>query len=95
MLTDKKSLRARLRRLRREHVNALPASMSALLFMRPPGAVAALAGEGTTIGLYHAISGEAPTRAMPNGLPKMAGGSPFLVCGRRCADAVSGMARPV
>lgn len=62
-LTDKKSLRARLRRLRREHVNAVPASMSALLFLRPPGAVAALAGEGAVVGLYHAVSGEAPTRS--------------------------------
>lgn len=62
-MTDKKSMRARLRRLRREHVNALPASMSALLFLRPPGAVAAIAGEGAAVGLYHAVSAEAPTRS--------------------------------
>lgn len=62
-MTDKKSLRARLRRLRREHVAALPRSVSALLFLRPPGAVVALAGEGAVVGLYHAVSGEAPTRS--------------------------------
>jgi len=62
VLNDKKSLRTRLRRLRREHVAALPKAMSALLFLRPPVAVAALAAEGACVGLYHAIVGEAPTR---------------------------------
>jgi len=59
----KQTLRTHLRRLRSAHVKALPASIGALMFLRPPVAVAALAPEGATIGLYHAISGEAPTRS--------------------------------
>ncbi len=62
-MTDKSALRTRLRRLRREHVASLPKSMSALMFLRPPAMVAALAPEGTVIGLYHAIPGEAPARS--------------------------------
>lgn len=62
-MTDKSALRARLRRLRRDHVAALPKSISALMFLRPPAMVAALLPEGQTIGLYHAITGEAPTRS--------------------------------
>lgn len=37
--------------------------MSALLFLRPPTPVAALAPEGATVGLYHATPDEAPTAA--------------------------------
>lgn len=62
-MDDKKSLRTRLRRLRAEHVAALPASINALMFLRPPVAVAALAGDDAVIGLYHAVRGEAPTRS--------------------------------
>lgn len=62
-MADKHSLRARLRRLRSDHVKALPTSIGALMFLRPPVAVAALAGEGAVVGLYHAIKGEAPTRS--------------------------------
>jgi len=58
---DKKSLRKEMRQLRREHVAALPASTSALVFMRPPGALANLVPEGGTVGLYHAAGAEAPT----------------------------------
>jgi 5-formyltetrahydrofolate cyclo-ligase len=59
----KKALRTRLRRLRADHAKSLPASISALMFLRPPVAVANLAPEGAIIGLYHAIPGEAPTRS--------------------------------
>lgn len=52
-----------MRALRREHVAMLPKSVSALTFLRPPGAIAALAPEAATIGLYHAHGSEAPTRA--------------------------------
>jgi 5-formyltetrahydrofolate cyclo-ligase len=58
---DKAFLRRRLRTLRREHVEALPRSVLALMFMRPPGPVADHVLEGTTVGLYHAALHEAPT----------------------------------
>jgi len=60
---EKHKLRAAMRAERREHVAALPDSMRALLFLRPPGPVAALAPEGAMVGLYHALPNEAPTRA--------------------------------
>lgn len=61
-MDDKRSLRAAMRTQRRAHVAALPASTRALVFLRPPGAIAALAPEGATVGLYHAREAEAPTR---------------------------------
>lgn len=61
-MDDKQTLRSRLRTLRREHVAALPDSTRGLLFLRPPGPVAAMTPEGGTIGLYHALPSEAPTR---------------------------------
>lgn len=60
---DKTTLRARLRNLRRTHVSELPASMHALLFLRPPSPLVALAPEGATVGLYHATPLEAPSRS--------------------------------
>ena len=60
---QKQLLRARFRKVRREHVAALPEVTRKLLFLRPPAPIAALAGEGSTVGLYHATSDEAPTRA--------------------------------
>jgi 5-formyltetrahydrofolate cyclo-ligase len=60
---QKQLLRARFRKVRREHVAALPRATYKLLFLRPPAPIAALAGVGATVGLYHAISDEAPTRA--------------------------------
>ena len=63
IVTDKSALRTRLRRLCREHVASLPKTISALMFLRPPAMVATLLPEGRTIGLYHAITGEAPTRS--------------------------------
>lgn len=62
VLPDKDSLRTRMRKLRREHVAAIPESVSRLLFLRPPSPLAALAPEGTCVGLYQAIGAEAPTR---------------------------------
>ncbi|MFC3173370.1 5-formyltetrahydrofolate cyclo-ligase [Novosphingobium bradum] len=60
-MTDKPTLRARLRAERRAHVAALPANTRALILMRPPAPVAARVSEGTTVGLYHATANEAPT----------------------------------
>jgi len=62
-LNDKPSLRAKLAQRRREHVSALPQATTALLFLRPPAPVAALAPEGATVGFYHSIGHEAPTRS--------------------------------
>lgn len=61
-LDQKKALRAGLRKARRAHVAALDPRVRALIFMRPPAAVAALAPEGASVGLYHALPDEAPTR---------------------------------
>jgi 5-formyltetrahydrofolate cyclo-ligase len=61
-LQDKQELRAAMRSARRAHVAALPQATRALLFLRPPRAVANLAPEGSTVGLYHATAHEAPTR---------------------------------
>ena len=62
-MDEKHRLRAEMRTSRREHVAALPDSTRALLFLRPPGPIAALAPEGSVIGLYHAMANEAPTRS--------------------------------
>ncbi len=62
-MNDKQRLRAGLRGLRRDHVAALPEATNGLLFLRPPGPVAALVAEGATIGLYHSLPDEAPTRS--------------------------------
>jgi 5-formyltetrahydrofolate cyclo-ligase len=59
-LIEKKRLRAEMRERRSEHVAAIPDSMRALLFLRPPAPLAAMIPEGATIGLYHAIGAEAP-----------------------------------
>jgi 5-formyltetrahydrofolate cyclo-ligase len=60
---DKQTLRASYREARRAHVAALPESTRRLLFLRPPANVAALAPEGSLVGLYHAVGSEAPTRS--------------------------------
>jgi 5-formyltetrahydrofolate cyclo-ligase len=59
---DKAFLRRRMRTLRREHVEALPRSVLALMFSRPPGPVAERVPEGSLVGLYHAATHEVPTR---------------------------------
>ncbi len=56
----KAALRKQLRRARREHAANLPREVSALVFNRPPAAIAAMVPEGATIGLYRADAGEAP-----------------------------------
>lgn len=48
---------------RREHVASLPENVNRLMFLRPPGPVAALVPEEAAIGLYHATGDEAPTLA--------------------------------
>jgi 5-formyltetrahydrofolate cyclo-ligase len=60
-MTDKDALRRRMRALRKEHVAALPAQASALMFHRPPVPVANRVPEGATVGLYHAHGAEAPS----------------------------------
>jgi 5-formyltetrahydrofolate cyclo-ligase len=62
-LDEKQKLRAELRAARRAHVASLPDATRALLFLRPPAPVAALAPEGAVVGLYHAAPHEAPTRS--------------------------------
>lgn len=57
----KQPLRDSLRKARRDHVAALP--HRALMFRRPPAPLAALAPEGSIVGLYHPMASEAPTRA--------------------------------
>lgn len=59
----KAALRKAMRAARREHVGAIDPRMKALLFMRPPAALAALVPAGATIGLYAAVGDEAPTAA--------------------------------
>ena len=61
-MDEKKALRSTLRATRQAHVAALPAATRALVFMRPPTPVAAMVPEGQTVGLYHAVPAEAPTR---------------------------------
>ncbi len=62
-MQDKIDMRAELRARRREHVAAIPETMRGLLFLRPPGPVAAMAPAGATVGLYHAGPSEAPAGA--------------------------------
>lgn len=58
---DKAELRKHFRALRRAHVTALPKSMHALLFLRPPVPVAKIVPERAVVGLYFAHPNEAPT----------------------------------
>jgi 5-formyltetrahydrofolate cyclo-ligase len=62
-VNEKPLLRARFRKARRAHVDALPDVTRRLLFLRPPAPIAALAGQGSAVGLYHATAEEAPTSA--------------------------------
>ncbi len=59
-MDEKRKLRERLKKKRREHVEALPDAVRRLIFHRPPSSVAALREPGATIGLYHAGPFEAP-----------------------------------
>jgi 5-formyltetrahydrofolate cyclo-ligase len=58
-MTDKKSLRAKLRKRRIEHEAAIPDAVRALLFHRPPAALLDLVPAGATISVYHPTAGEA------------------------------------
>ena len=62
-MKDKADLRTKLRAARREHVQAQPGSIRALLFHRPPAPLLAKIGSDAAIGLYHASDVEAPTSA--------------------------------
>jgi 5-formyltetrahydrofolate cyclo-ligase len=58
-LTDKQTLRTELRQRRNAHEAAIPDSMRALLFMRPPGPLLDLVPNGATIAVYHPVGSEA------------------------------------
>lgn len=60
---SKAAIRRTLRAARRTHVAALDPRVKALLFKRPPAALAALVPAGAVVGLYAAIGDEAPTAA--------------------------------
>jgi 5-formyltetrahydrofolate cyclo-ligase len=57
----KAELRRHYRALRRAHVEAQPANLRALFFLRPPAPVARMLPQGAVVGLYHAGAYEAPT----------------------------------
>lgn len=58
-MTDKSSLRTRMRAARREHEAAIPDSMRGLLFLRPPAPLLELVDPGAAIGLYYPVGSEA------------------------------------
>lgn len=60
MSQHKAELRERLRRLRREHVAALPAAARGLLFHRPPQPLVATIAPGAVVGAYAEGQWEAP-----------------------------------
>ncbi len=57
---EKQTLRSRLRKLRREHVEAIPDSMRGLLLRHPPAPLLQLVPSEAVIGVYHAVGSEAP-----------------------------------
>ncbi len=57
---DKKTLRAELKRRRADFVAAIPDGVRALLFNRPPGAIADLVPEGAVISVFHEMADEVP-----------------------------------
>lgn len=59
-MTDKKLLRAELKRRRSEFVATIPDNMRALLFNRPPAAIADLVPEDAVISVFHEMTGEVP-----------------------------------
>ena len=62
-MIDKKFLRRDLQRRRQDHVAALPDSVRALIFSRPPAAIAELVPAGAVVSIYHPMPGEAPALA--------------------------------
>ncbi|MCJ2181631.1 5-formyltetrahydrofolate cyclo-ligase [Novosphingobium sp. 1949] len=61
MIDRKALLRKDFRQARAEHVEALPATMRALILNRPPAPVTRLMPKGATIGLYYPLGPEAPS----------------------------------
>ena len=59
-MDDKQTLRKRMRLARRDHVAAQPDMIRALLFLRPPSAIAELVAGHSPVGLYGATAHEAP-----------------------------------
>ncbi len=62
-MIDKKELRRELQQRRKNHVDALPDTVRALVFSRPPGTVAAMVPDGAVIAIYHPMPAEAPALA--------------------------------
>ncbi len=62
-MDEKQVLRKELKAKRRSAVEALPTSISGLVFRHPPVPLLAMIPQGATIGLYHATPHEAPTAA--------------------------------
>lgn len=62
-MVSKAELRKALRTARAAHVTAQPEAIRGLLFHRPPAPLVAKIGTGAVIGLYHAMSSEAPAAA--------------------------------
>ena len=59
-IDTKADLRRRMRAERLAHAEALPEQVRALILHRPPRPLLDLIPDGASIGLYHAVSGEAP-----------------------------------
>jgi 5-formyltetrahydrofolate cyclo-ligase len=57
---DKKTLRAELKRRRADFVATIPDGLRALLFNRPPGAIADLVPEGAVVSVFHEMADEVP-----------------------------------
>lgn len=62
-MTDKNELRRDLKQRRKDYVTAVPESVRALVFSRPPAAVLGLVPEGAVISIYHPMAEEAPSLA--------------------------------
>ena len=56
----KAEIRRKLRAERLAHAQALPMQVRALVFHRPPRPALEMVPEGASVGLYHAVEGEAP-----------------------------------
>lgn len=56
----KAEIRRKLRAERLAHAQALPIQVRALVFHRPPRPALEMVPEGASVGLYHAVEGEAP-----------------------------------
>lgn len=59
-MTDKKKLRAELKQRRAEFIASIPDGVRALLFNRPPAAIADLVPAGAVISAFHEMPGEVP-----------------------------------